>query len=429
MVNEFKFRVLTSEDWKDIGKKEEELLIYSKGLRLKDDETSGVYSSNPLESGIPGCRWHRIVLDANIPDNSTLTVSFYASDKEETAKSFIGRRVFKNANDALVEVPPGRYLSLKIEFHREGKDSPVLKNVKIYYQRFSYLRYLPAVYQENSKSKEFLDRFISIFESALYDSEETITDIPCYFDPLASPPEFYRWLASWLSLDLYELLQDRNREFILRAVEFYKQKGTAEGIASLVSFLTGKKCCVKEYMNNVFRSFGMEHKEAEDIADEWRCANSYHRTSDTVDTDDAYLIAKMGEHDDRMHYTIDTSKNGRYSPKVIELFIFLPNGEELKIDRDQLLKIINSFLPVFVRAKINIVEVYDEKYYLSWILDEYSDMVHGLTQEQIKVRDFYKDHVSWKWLCTWKEGHKAFTNDLDYRTVQINIDAEQKCGA
>lgn len=429
MVNEFKFRALTSEDWKDIGIKEEDLLIYSKGLKLKDDKTSGVYSSNTLDSGIPGCRWHRIVLDANIPDNSILTVSFYASDKEETAKSFIGRLVFKNAKDALVDVPQGRYLSLKIEFHREGKDSPVLKKVKIYYPELSYLRYLPAVYKENSKSKEFLDRFLSIFESALYDSEETIAGIPGYFDPLAAPPEFYRWLASWLSLDLYELLEDKNREFILRAVEFYKQKGTAEGMASLVSFLTGKKCCVKEYMNNVFRSYGMEHKEAEDMADEWRCENSYHRMSETVDTEDAYLIAKMGEHDDRMHYTIDTSKNGRYSPHVIELFIFLPNGEKLIIEKDQLLKIINSFLPVFVRAIINFVDVYDEKYYLSWILDEYLDMVHGFTQERIKVGDLYKDRVSWKWLCTWKDGYETLTNNLNYRTAQVNIDVEQKCGA
>ena len=429
MLNEFKFRALTREDWKDLGKKEEEPLIYREGLRLKESKTSGIYSSNPLDSGIPGCKWHRIVLDGNIPENSTLTVSFYASDKEKTAKSFIARRVFKNAKDALVEVPQGRYLSLKIEFHREGKDSPVLQKVKIYYPELSYLRYLPAVYRENSKSKEFLERFLSIFESALYDSEETIAGIPGYFDPMAAPPEFYRWLASWLSLDLYELLQDRNNEFILRAVEFYKQKGTSEGIASLVSFLTGKKCCVKEYMNNVFRSYGMEHKEAEDIADEWECANSYHRTSETVDIKDAYLIAKMGEHDDRMHYTIDTSENGKYSPHVIELFIFLPNGEELKIDKYQLLKIINSFLPVFVRAKINIVEVYDEQYYLSWILDEYSDVVHGLTQERIEVGDFYKDRVSWKWLCTWKDGYQTLTNDLNYRTVQVNVDVEQKCGA
>ena len=73
--------------------------------------------------------------------------------------------------------------------------------------------------------------------------------------------------------------------------------------------------------------------------------------------------------------------------------------------------------------------MYDEQYYLSWILDEYSDTVHGLTKEQIEVEDSYKDRVSWKWLCTWKDGYGTLTNDLNYRTVQINIDVEQKCGA
>jgi phage tail-like protein len=227
------------------------------------------------------------------------------------------------------------------------------------------------VYQEESASKEFLERFLSVFESALHDSEETISRIPRYFDPMATPDEFVPWLARWLSLDLYELLEleDKNREFILRAVEFYKQKGTVSGIAALVSFLTDKKCCVKEYRNNVFRSYGMEHNEEDEIVDISECRENiertaeniictkFHReTSKTVDTTKPDLLANIDEYCDKIHYVTETSKDGRYSPHVIGLFIFLDAGEKFVIDEDELRKIINTFLPVFVRAEIITVE-------------------------------------------------------------------------
>jgi phage tail-like protein len=364
MSNEFKFRALTSEDWKGI---KDDTLSYDDGLRLKDNKNDGFYPSKPLDSGISRCHWHRIVIDAYIPVNSTLTISFYTSETEETTNNWTDVIIFKENKDALIQVPNGRYLTLKIDFHREeGVETPVLKQVKVYYPRLSYLRYLPAVYQENAESKEFLERFLSIFESSLYDSEETISRLPMYFDPMAALEDFVPWLASWLSLDLYELLGDRNREFILRATEFYKQKGTVSGLASFVTFLTGKRCCVKEYMNNVFRSYGMEHEEETENIDistckknieksEPACTKFDRRTSLTVDTTNSDLLANMGKYCDEVHYVVDTSQSGRYFPNVIGIFIILPLGDKLEVDKEDLHKIINSFLPVFVRAEINIV--------------------------------------------------------------------------
>jgi phage tail-like protein len=443
MDEEFKFRVLTGEDW---GKGTRDgLKVVDGGLELEGRD--GSYTSEPLDSGIVVCRWHRIVLDADIPDNSTLTVSFYSSDseKEEDAKSWSGTVVFTaDTRDALVEAPPGRYIGLKIDFHREGTERLLLKQVKIYYPRLSYLRYLPAVYQEERTSREFLERFLSIFESVLHDSEETIYRIPAYLDPMAAPEDFYPWLASWLSLDLYELLGDRNREFILRAAKFYKRKGTVSGIADLVSLLTGKRCCVKEYMNNVFRSYGMEHRGEEETDDEMRerlrkcrrktervedieCTKFYRKTSKTVDTTNSDLRASMGRYCDEVHYVTDTAKDGRCHPQVIGLFIFLPPGEKLLVDKDELLKIINSFLPVFVRAKIDIVELpCDEKYYLSTIIEERKDHIHGFSEERITaLQGVYIDRVDWDWLYTYSAKHpKGTTNNVDYRTPHSEIGVE-----
>jgi hypothetical protein len=152
MSEVFKFRVLTSEDWKGIV---DESLTDDEGLRLKGEIKDGFFISKLIDSGIVDCRWHRIVLDADIPENSTLTVSFYSTENKEGAETWSETIVFKKSvGDALLQAPPGRYIKLKIEFHREaGEESPVLKQVKLYFPRLSYLRYLPAVYQEESASR------------------------------------------------------------------------------------------------------------------------------------------------------------------------------------------------------------------------------------------------------------------------------------
>jgi len=423
MPNDFKFRVLTSEDWKNIKHDTLETLADDRGLKLKDGETDGIYTSECLDSGLEGCHWHRIVLDADIPENSELSVCFSSSDGVWSEPID-----FRDNRDALLQELFGRYIRLKIDFHCDGKKSPLLRQAKIYYPRRSYLRYLPAVYQEDTQSKEFLERFLSIFESILYDSNETISNIPTFFDPTAAPKDFVPWLARWLSLDLYELLGDKNREFILRAAELYKRKGTAAGIASLVSFLTGKKCCVKEYMNNIFRTYGMENrwKNEIEISDRKDCPKFYRNISKTVDTGNLDLLTNIGTYHDTVHYVPDTSKTGRYSSHVIGLFIFLPTGEKLIIKEDELREIINSFLPVFVRAEIITVEVpLDEVYDLNAIIEKYKDHVCRFLEEDLKgVKGVYKDTVNWNWLCTYSDSYNGNTNDLKHRTPHDKINRE-----
>jgi len=365
MDKEFKFRVLTTCDW-DEGTMDG--LSIRKDGGLEPFGHDGSYTSKPLDSGIKDCRWHRIVLDADIPKNSTITISFCSSESEDAAETWSGKIVFLDgARDALVQTPPGRYLRLKIDLHREGEEMPVMRQAKIYYPGHSYLRYLPPLYQEDPASKEFLARFLSLFESVMYEREETISEIPARFDPMATPEEFLPWLASWLSLDLYESMGDKNREFIMHAAELYKEKGTASGIVSLVTLLTEKRCCVKEYMNNVFRTYGMEHHDVAEIIDERGCMKFHRTMSGTVNTAEPDILAGMDTYRDLVHYVTDTSKTGRYSQNVIGIFIFLAEGEGLPIEVDELYRIIKSFLPVFVRAEIILVGVPSDETYEAWV--------------------------------------------------------------
>jgi hypothetical protein len=226
-------------------------------------------------------------------------------------------------------------------------------------------------------------------------------------------------LAQWLSLDLYELLGEKNREFILKAVEFYKKKGTVSGIADLVTFLTGKKCCIKEYMNNLFRTWGMEHGTTQG-------GRGMCRTVDTANTE---LLAKIGTYDDELHYTIDTGDSSLYSRDVIGLYIFLRKEEkDFIIKRDQLHKIIDSFLPVFVRAEIIIVEENYETYEIAEIVDTPMDRVHGVLEETPgKTFGTYINRVTWDLLYSYGGSGKqdGITNNLQYRTMHNEIGVEK----
>ena len=80
-----------------------------------------------------------------------------------------------NPTDALfIENMKGRFLWFKLNLYsHDPSTSPLINSIKAYYPRKSYLRYLPAVYQENNKDQDLLVRFLSIFETFFMDLERT----------------------------------------------------------------------------------------------------------------------------------------------------------------------------------------------------------------------------------------------------------------
>ncbi len=436
MSEDFKSPVLSEEDW---GGLENNALVYDKdagGLMLKPgltDTGTDPYISKSLDSGLPGSFWRRIVLDADIPENSTLAVSFRAVETPKAEQSWSEPVVFAGlARDAVVPQVSGRYLEMKFDFHREGEKSPVLRQVQVFPMQvdippMSYLRYLPAAYQEKETIGNFQERFLSIFETIMAETGEIIIDLPRYLDPETAPPEFYHWLAGWLALDLYELLGEKNRQFILRANEFYQQKGTVAGLENLVFFLTGYPCCVKEYRNNVFRSYGMEHDNEPAPATLADCREQSERppsecpqaictrfnrvTSKTLETTDPELLDHRGQYCDRIHYVYGKSDSSSitYANHTIGLYIFRPLGKALRFDKKELPKMINAFLPVFVEAHIFIVDGPSlEFYYLKDITDSYTDQVAALSSEQFDhvVCSCRDDVPVWQWLYSYGLGHE-----------------------
>jgi phage tail-like protein len=209
------------------------------------------------------------------------------------------------------------------------------------------IKYLPAIYQEDDASRNTLEKYLSIFGSGLKESEDAISKVSRSFDPLSTPEEFLPWLAGWLSLDLYERMGERNREFIMNAVELYKWKGTARGLKLLVERLTERRCDIREFEKNVFRTYCKEDEAT---------GPGMRSISRTVDS--KMDLSKMGTFEDEIHYTVDTNPDRLYSRTIVGIFILLEGGEgfpEYSPEyRDQFQRIIETFLPVFVRAEIYI---------------------------------------------------------------------------
>ena len=113
-----------------------------------------------------------------------------------------------------------------------------------------YLRYLPAIYQED----DLMGRFLMLFGSFWKPLELQIDDLWLYFDPRLTPPDFLPWLASWLSLVLDESWpEEKQRQLIRSAIFLYRKRGTKQGLEEYLTIYTGVKPHIVERRAYDFR--------------------------------------------------------------------------------------------------------------------------------------------------------------------------------
>lgn len=246
----------------------------SRGIALPGNgeafTVQGVYYSRTLDSRIHDCQWHRLALERNLPPKTSLKVYYYLANDSRLKDSI--DTIFPDPKKSLLEKadlidgqlpwigpaanPPdmlfngkGRYLWLKLVLATANpKAGPTVNRMRVYYPRISYLRYLPAIYQDDPLSKDFLERFLAIFETVFGGLEAEIGRLYQYFDPRFTPPDFLLWLASWLNLALEEDWPDgKKRRLIEEAPMLYRLKGTPAGISRWIEFYTGKKPLLLEH--------------------------------------------------------------------------------------------------------------------------------------------------------------------------------------
>ena len=182
----------------------------------------GNFYSGTLDSGTDGRNiWHRLDVVADISGGGVIDVYYATSDEsklaervttilgeasggaeksaalenalghlwrgprqlrtltEPTASGSADAFVIHPTHSVLFDQDSGRYLWLKIGMSGlSPRATAAVRELRVYYPRLSYLRYLPATYQEDKSSREFLERFLSMFETVFSDLESTIEKLP-----------------------------------------------------------------------------------------------------------------------------------------------------------------------------------------------------------------------------------------------------------
>ncbi|ELZ05020.1 phage tail protein [Natrialba chahannaoensis JCM 10990] len=133
--------------------------------------------------------------------------------------------------DILLREANGRYLYVAVELVGTPTAAPRIDAVTAYCPRQSYLRYLPELYQNDDRSAQFLERYLSTFETSFVDIESEIEQLPRYFDPDGVPSDSLAWLEDWLAADEYrDWPESARREYLARAPELYQKRGTRAGL-------------------------------------------------------------------------------------------------------------------------------------------------------------------------------------------------------
>jgi len=187
-----------------------------------------------------------------------------------------------NQQDILLENVTGQYLHVRLELVGGVSSSPAVDAFRAYCPKQTYLRYLPSYFRRTDAKGQFLERYLSIFESEFVDIEEEIERVTRQFDPEGVPNEYLSWLGDWLAIEYdEEWPAGAKREFLARAPTLFKLRGTKEGM----------RRTIRLYLRHV------ERPDTSWMA-EWRKRRIEARRSDGEITD-AEVGARLRAIDDR----------------------------------------------------------------------------------------------------------------------------------
>ncbi len=212
---------------------------------------TGVFETAALDSRIYACPWHRLTLDADVPEGTSLAVQTLtapeplAPDEVGAVPSGRWSRPLQigpgDAPEVLLQSPPGRYLWLRLTFRSDGEGTPLVRSALVYAPRRSSLRFLPPVFREDPVGADFLDRFLGYFDTVFDEVEAQVEAFPAYLDPQGVPSgAALAWLGRWLGATFSaDWPEPQRRAFVEQAVQLHRQRGTVAGLQALIRLRTG----------------------------------------------------------------------------------------------------------------------------------------------------------------------------------------------
>ncbi len=210
--------------------------------------SQGQLLTRALDSGMPRCRWHRLVIDADIPAGTRIGVSVATSEVAMPVPQgvpdpdWVGfpaglphpgdwQTIEAGQTDALVRCPAGRYLFLRLRLSGDGSATPRVRRIHIAFPRATSADLLPAVFREDGVAGDFTERFLGLFDATLGSVDTAVARFPALLDGARARDEVLPWIARFLSVTLDETWDaDRRRAMLRAAPDLFQRRGTRDGL-------------------------------------------------------------------------------------------------------------------------------------------------------------------------------------------------------
>ena len=247
----------------------ENMAVNGSSLCVSSEGGSGVgrFLTRVFDSGERGMSWHRLVIGTEDCEPETLRVTVYACDggtvrygggtmspeefmaiedipleeRLRVLEPFAARQA-SGVSDLLLHGVSGRYLWVYTELYCPRGRKAGINDIRIYLPAGSWIDHLPGIYRQSDGESHFLERYLGIFQTFYEELDHEIADIAHRFDPDCAEADFLEWLAQWLNIsDTKIWTEDQLRRLLLKAVEFYRKRGTKESLSELIELYTGEK--------------------------------------------------------------------------------------------------------------------------------------------------------------------------------------------
>ncbi len=190
------------------------------------------------------CMWHKVTTNALVPHDTQVEVSYCVGNEDiQDIGQLDGKwsEPLLNQKSVLIEASKGQRLWLKLALSAHEGKFPTVKSLRAHYSVVNYLDYLPAFYQENPLSQEFLKRYLAAYENVLQRLENQIAEVPELLDAKQTTSEFLPWLSTWVGAVKDENWPEKKwRKFLSRAAVLYKRRGTKGELEEIIKIYTGK---------------------------------------------------------------------------------------------------------------------------------------------------------------------------------------------
>lgn len=280
-------------EWKKNGIIENLLFNEDSMISNNKNSNNGFYITTSFDSLQEENIWHRLRLEANIPQNAILKLRIYASDSlytlvpgkteygdnkismDEYLKDvniaikdklrlfdYLEAKEFENPSDLVLFEFKGRYLWICMEFINYNTNVIEINKLKIETMGMSFVEYLPQIYRGRGETDSFLSRFLFIFQSLYTDLNDEIDKIPRIFAPEQVDGKFLNWLAQWFSIeDVYIWGEEKLRILLKNIIELYKIKGTKECIKKVIKIYLGEVPIIVEQFEVADNDLYIKSKE------------------------------------------------------------------------------------------------------------------------------------------------------------------------